>query len=264
MRTMRLPQVPPIPSSIDDCIALYSHRLRGDFAPHPEIAASLLGYMGWPNDRAKRNRWMATVISHIGGAYLKDAPTKGWGAFQSFGGLEAVTSAALEAISRELVEVSIHWCRAADVFQLVVDMSLDDRIEFRGGPSISKAVELLELPQDTPGHTRFRHAWAHLRDVAHLIAASAFIASEGQKTRIPDSSVIMNATWLAPEAVLPLAAGYQNFGLQKKSHGQTMPILPSDTMWRLTTPPMANPLLPFRRLTDEQLEFLKTRRTKGK
>jgi hypothetical protein len=267
MRVMSLPRVPPRPSSIDDCIAMYSYRLQQDVTPHPEIAASLMGYMGWPKDQTKRRQWMATAISQLEGPQLvraiQLAPTSGSAAFRSFGGLGAVTSAAFTALSGELVQESAQWSRAADILQMLVDLSHDDRAELRGGPSISKAVDLLELAKKTPGHARFRHAWAKFRDVAHLVAASAFITSKAQDTGAAEAGVIMKVILLAPDAVLALAAGYQFFGLRHKSHGQQTSVLPSATIWRLPSYLMANPLLPFRRLTKDQLEFLKSRRMKG-
>lgn len=113
MRVMRLPEAPPRPSSVEDCLAVYIHRLPEDVVPHPQMTASLLGYMGWPNDQTKRSQWMATAISHHRGPHLLGtillASTPDWAAFRSFGGLEAVTSVAFQALAGELAEESAHW-----------------------------------------------------------------------------------------------------------------------------------------------------------
>lgn len=147
---------------------------------------------------------------------------------------------------------------------MLVDMSYDKRIELRGGPSISKAVDLLEAAKKTPSHTLYRRAWAKFRNVAHLIAASTIIASQAQETGAREAGVIIKVILLAPEAVLALAAGYQDFGLQHKSHGQKESVLPSDTLWRLPSSLMGKPLLWSRRLMKEQMDFLENRYTKDK
>ena len=195
MRELTLPEIPPLPTSVDDCIALYCHRLRDGKTPLPNIAAILSGHMAWPNDQARRDQWMAT---------LKARSIQNPGEL-----LENLTTPALKHVSHEFSLQHAQWPHVADVLQMVVDMSYDTRPgdALRGGPSISKAVDLLENEKDVPTHAPLRSAWGKFRDVAHLITAAAFLAEKGQATGKPHAGTIFNAVWLAPDATLSLASG---------------------------------------------------------
>jgi hypothetical protein len=50
----------------------------------------------------------------------------------------------------------------------------------------------------------------------------------------------LNAVWVAPDAVLALAAGFQEFGLQPKTVKKEAAILRVDKLWRI------NPAMSFR------------------
>jgi len=76
---------------------------------------------------------------------------------------------------------------------------------------------------------------------------------------------ILKAIWIAPDAVLALASGFQEFGLQPQPVRNKSTILQRDTLWRV--PPALipkKPFVPFRLLTKEQLEYLQTRRAAKK
>ena len=91
------------------------------------------------------------------------------------------------------------------------------------------------------------------------------LAEKGQGTGKPHAGTIFNAVWLAPDATLSLAFGYQEFGLRLRPHGQKKPILYEDTLWRI--PANVEPekqLLPVRRLTEAQVALLETRRARKK
>ena len=173
MRELTLPVIPPLPTSVDDCITLYCHRLRDGKTPLPNIAAVLLGHMAWPNDRARRDHWMVTLE----GRSVQNPSEL----------LENITTPALKHVSREFSLRHAQWPHVADVLQMVVDMSNDTEHcdALRGGPSISKAVDLLENEKDVPTHAPLRSAWSKFRDVAHLITAAAFLAEK--KVRGPAS-----------------------------------------------------------------------------
>jgi hypothetical protein len=148
---------------------------------------------------------------------------------------------------------------------MVVDMAHDDRIALRRGPSISKAIELCEIERTMPGHSQLRKAWSDFRDVAHLIAASACLAHEGLAKAAAHEASILKAIWIAPDAVLALAAGFQESGLQPKAVRRESPSLRPDKLWRI--PPglvPKEPFVVFRRLTEEQLGHLRTRRAPKK
>ena len=253
MRELTLPEIPPLPTSVDDCIARYCQRLRDGKTPLPNIGTVLLGHMAWPNDQAPRDQWMETLEAR---------------SIQNPRQISVnVTTPALTHLSHEFSLQHAQWPHVADVLQMVVDMSYDTQHgdALRGGASISKAVDLLENEKDVPTHAPLRSAWSKFRDVAHLITAAAFLAEKGQGTGKPHAGTIFNAVWLAPDATLSLAFGYQEFGLRLRPHGQKKPILHEDTLWRI--PANAEPeklLLPVRRLTEAQVALLETRRARKK
>ena len=112
-----------------------------------------------------------------------------------------------------------------------------------------------------PGHSQLRKAWSDFRDVAHLMVAGACLAHEGLAKAAAHEPSILNAIWIAPDAVLALASGFQQFGLQPKPVRKESPTLRPDKVWRI--PPRLVPKKPFvvvRRLTEEQLGYLRTRR----
>jgi len=157
--------------------------------------------------------------------------------------------------------VQRRWLLVADIFHKIVDMAYDDRIALKRGPSISKAIELCEIERSMPGHSQLRKAWSDFRDVAHLISASALLAHEGLAKAAAHEASILKAIWIAPDAVLALAAGFQESGLQPKAVRKETSCLRPDKVWRI--PPGLVPKKPFvvfRRLTEEQLGHLSTRR----
>jgi hypothetical protein len=144
-------------------------------------------------------------------------------------------------------------------------MNYDDRITLRGGPSISKAIGVCELHQKTPGRSQLAEAWSQFHDVAHLITAGAYLAHHGMAQEGGQGGSIVDAVFAAPDALLTMAAGMQEFGLNLKPFRQQVPILKPDTLWRI--PPeflSEKPFLPSRRLTDEQIAFLNERRAPKK
>jgi hypothetical protein len=154
----------------------------------------------------------------------------------------------------------------ADIFQTIVDIAHDDRIELRRRSSISKAIDLCENEGGLPGHSQLRRAWSDFRDVAHLIAAGAYLAHSGLADAANASEAsILKAIWIAPDAVLALAAGFQDFGLQTKSVRKETPILRPDNLWRIPAGLVPEKgFIVFRRLTEAQLAFLGTRRASKK
>jgi hypothetical protein len=158
------------------------------------------------------------------------------------------------------------WLLVADIFQTIVDMAHEDSIVLRRGSSISKAIDLCELERGLPGHSQLRKAWSDFRDVAHLLTASAYLAHKGlAHSGTADHASILNAIWVAPDAVLALAGGLQDFGLQPKSIRGEAPILRPETVWRIPAHVVPEkPFIVFRRLTQAQLEFLNTRRASKK
>jgi hypothetical protein len=272
---MNLPKLPLGPSSFEDCVQLYLSRLHADDAPWPHVSLLLTAYMAWPNDGPQRNSWnaiyLARFIQNSGGDIAgarpaaKASKSRHWVTFEKFGGLGAVAKPAFDHMAEEIAQVQRRWLLVADIFQMIVDMAHDDRIALRRGPSISKAIELCEIERTMPGHSQLRKAWSDFRDVAHLIAASARLAHEGLAKAAAHEASILKAIWIAPDAVVALAAGFQESGLQPKAVRNESPNLRPDKVWRI--PPRLVPKKPFvvfRRLTEEQLRHLSTRRAPKK
>ena len=183
-----------------------------------------------------------------------------------FGGVSAIAKPAFDQLAAEISELQRKWLLVADIFQMTVDMAFDERIALRRGPSVSKAVDLCEIERGLPGHSQLRGAWSEFRDVAHLLTAGAYLAREAlTRAGSADESSILNAVWIAPDVVLALAYGLQEFGLQPKSIRKESPILRPNTLWRLPDcHKLEKPFVVFRRLSDTQLEFLNSRRVAKK
>jgi hypothetical protein len=185
--------------------------------------------------------------------------------FKEVGGLRAVARRAFQQLTDEIGQVQRRWILVADIFHMIVDMAHDDRISLKRGPSISKAIELCELQHRMPGHSQLRNAWSDFRDVGHLIAASAYLAHEALVKVPGHEASILKATWIAPDAVIALASGFQEFCLQhdlgRSEKGNTR----RGDLWRVPSVLMLQaPFVVFRRLTEEQLEYLRTRRASKK
>jgi hypothetical protein len=272
---MNLPELPIGPDSVDECVRLYFNRLPADDALWPRVSLLLTAYMAWPNDEVRRDSCVATYLARFiqnsAQGTADDMPAAeapkslDWITFEKFGGLGAVAKPALDHLIEDIAQVQRRWLLVADIFQMIVDMAHEDRIALGRGPSISKAIELCEIERSMPGHSQLRKAWSDFRDVAHLISASAFLAHEGLAEAAAHEASILKAIWLAPDAVLALAAGFQESGLQPKAVRKESSCLRPDKVWRI--PPGLVPKKPFvvfRRLTEEQLGHLSTRRAPKK
>ena len=270
MRCMNLPKLPTRPNSPKECVDLYLQRLPAHDFRWPHASLLLTAYIAWPNARAGFDSFVATFLAmffqKFGKATHPDEAVSETSAQQSalerFGGIGAITRPAFDRLLGEITQMQRKWGLVADIFQMIVDMAYDNRIELRGGSSISKAIDLCALERGLPRHSQLRKAWSDFRDVAHLLTASAYLVHEGlaQSTLAHEAS-ILEAIWIAPEAVLALAAGLQEFGLQPKAAQKEPPILRPDKVW--CVPAGTVPQRPFvvhRALTQAQMDFLSTRR----
>ena len=275
MRTMNLPEVPVGPSSLDGCVQLYCGRLAQDQSPMPPLSMLLTAYMAWPNNESERDSFAATYVAR---SVYGDTPSPGdrpaevavsapdWVDFERFGGLGAVARTAFGNLMEEIAKLQRRWLLVSDIMHVIADMAYDNRVTLRGGPSIAKAIDVCENERGMPGRSQLRNAWSEFRDVAHLIAAGAHLAYQGltECTKVHEAS-ILNAVWVAPDAVLALASGFQEFGLQPKTVKKEAAILRVDKVWRVPTSLMPQkPFVVNRYLTDEQLAFLRTRRAPKK
>lgn len=265
MRIMNLPNLPAGPNSVDECVNTYLERLPGD-ARWPHVSTLLTAYMSWPNDKERRNSFVATFLARLGMASGEGAPdrlldSRVNAALGMFGGINALADVAFDQLSAEIKQIQRRSVWVADIFQLIVGMDYDECAVLRGGTSISKAIDLCECEPNLPGHSQLRGAWSELRDVAHLLAASAHLAHEGLARAGAHDASILNAIWIAPDAVLALAYGLQEFGLQPKPIAKETSILRPDKLWRVPkNQAPAKPFIVFRRLTEAQRNFLSSRR----
>jgi hypothetical protein len=267
MRTMHLPAISIAAQSHEACIELYFDRLSANEAFWPDASVLLTAYLAWPNDEERRNSFVATSLARLRSlsaevtADSADDSKKSI-CLETFGGLSAVAKPAFDQLTAEISQIQRKWLFVADIFQMSVDMAFDERIALRRGASVSKAIDVCEIERGPPGHSQLRAAWSEFRDVAHLLAASAHLAHEGLAHTGPSNeSSILNAVWIAPDVVLALAYGLQEFGLRPKPVRKESPILKPDTLWQVSDSyKPEKPFVVFRRLSDTQLEFLNSRR----
>jgi hypothetical protein len=264
MRRMNLPILPAVPDTLPETVNLLAERLNGQMMPFPRLSTLLIAYMAWPEDEGNRDGWMVVHLArllHASGAKLSaDAGgAQTLRAFEIFGGLEALADAAGDKLQDRLMRIEGRWLHVADILQFVVDMANETRLQLPGGPSISKAMDLTQRHQSTPTKTVFVTSWSVHRHVAHVLAASAWLSREACKDRSEPGSILA-AALLAPEAVIRLAASYQQFGLTLISHGQHRALLDAENLWQVPVPPDVLLPLPARRLSDDDLSFLTTER----
>jgi hypothetical protein len=157
------------------------------------------------------------------------------------------------------------WPPVGDVFQRIVDIAHDERAAARGGASISKAIDLCEQDRGGVGRSQLARLWSRYCDVGHLIAAAAWLAEKRLSPRDPHAGSILMAVCLAPEAVIGLASGLEEFGLHLVPLRQKLPVLRPDTVWRIPAALAPRPRYIVKRLLSEkQITFLNDRRARKK
>jgi hypothetical protein len=212
----------------------------------------LVAYMGWPNDDIKRNQWMTAVAAT---ALLQGGNTETSDQLQP---VRLLAEPALGAKATELEAFQDAWTAVADVYQRLIDMATEEGLVLRKGPSITKAIDLCQLDKQY-SRAQLERFWSQYRDVAHLVAAAAFLTSS-ENAR---AGSIFSAAWISPDAVIGIADGMEMFGLFNKSHGATDTFLPSETTWRLPEHCCKEkPFLVRRSLSDEQKKFLVGRKSR--
>ena len=216
-----------------------------------EQSPYLVAYMGWPRDEKKRNEWIAAIEgaaqSITENKDAKNAPIL----------VRYLAGPALEAKAKEHEEIEDAWNAVADVYQRLVDLATEEGMKLKGGPSIAKAIDLCQFDKQY-SRAQLERFWSQYKDVAHLIAAAAFLTSSG-----PHAGSIFSAAWISPDAVIGVADGLEMFGLIQRSHGNHDTFLPSQTTWRL--PDHCCKKKPFvvrRRLSDAQRQFLESRKAR--
>jgi hypothetical protein len=154
VRMMNLPKIQVSAQSRDECIQLYLERLSANCVRWPHVSIVMTAYLAWPNNEDRRNSFVATCLARIDLAGA-EGPSPNSQGLDPFGGVGAIAKAA-----NEIAQVERKWLMVADIFQMIVDMAHDERANLRGGPSISKAIDLCELEKVMRGHSQLRGAWS--------------------------------------------------------------------------------------------------------
>jgi hypothetical protein len=281
MRTMNLPALPSAPASPEQWADLFLSRADGGLMPFPEASHLLVAHAAWPNDQKTRDQYMATnvglAVAHlerrlvltdsVGAAPTNVRPEKlsGRSGLELFGGWGAVAQAALSSVLDRLDNVQGRWPQVADIFHAIIDIAHEKRFKVRGGPSISKAIDLVADAHGLPGRSQLAAVWSEFHDVAHVLLAGAYIAHCALERGERRAHSILSAVLLVPDIVLALAGAFQQFGLTTKPHGRNTPILNPETLWQVPESHVAeNLFLPVRVLTQRQIDLLQARRASKK
>ncbi len=194
-------------TSIDEFAEIYLARSEDGQMPFPRAAQLLVAYAAWPNNRKRRDQYMATNLAILvsnQSMQLKvkfddeQSPDESLSndlrdrvGFDLFGGLQSVAEIALSSLQDDLEKIQNKWPRVADIFQTIVDIAYEKRIVIRGGTSISKAIYLVEAENELPGRSQLSAMWSEFHDVAHLITAGAYLAHRALKeTKAQASSIL--------------------------------------------------------------------------
>jgi hypothetical protein len=163
--------------------------------------------------------------------------------------------------------------RFADIFQRYCDLVAGQHEEARGGPSIGKAITLVEANATSwgTGAANLWKLWGTYKDVAHLVTAASLVCGETRK-RILDRPLPANGlkvtqiipfqmVLLMPDFVLAVAMEFERQGLAVASSARTEPALDPDTLWRIPADINVVPIRPPTWLLRAQdLDILENRR----
>jgi hypothetical protein len=245
---MRVMEIPPFPRRFEnpDLGYLFRARLSQTVVLWPEQAIPLVGYMGCPNDPAARDEAIGTL--------------KEW-------------SEGSENVPRRLGRIQYEWLRVADVFHCYCDLIDGQRQQRRGGPSIGKAITLVEANAKSRGTgvASLWQFWEEYKDVAHLVTAATLICGEA-RTRAcnepfgpfglsVDQFGPFQMVMLMPDLVLAVALEFEQRGLSHIPHARTEPVFDPKTLWRI--PPdinIASLPPPARKIRSQDLAILNARR----
>ena len=140
---MRKMEIPGFPRKIEipDLHNFIRTRLSQTAVMWPEQAIQLLGYMCYPNDAEAREDFVLTL--------------RGW---------PETSEDAPPTIPGKLGWIRKDWLRVADILHLLCDLAEGRHQARRGGPSVGKAITLVEVK----GLRRFSHFCVSARRSAPL------------------------------------------------------------------------------------------------
>jgi len=229
---------------------LFKARLSQTVVMWPEQAIPLLGYLCYPNDPAARDALRRTLRS--------------WA---------EESKAVLPAVVKRLGRIQSDWLRVSDIFHMHFDLVGGQRQARRGGPSIGKAITLVDANTKSwgTGAATLWKIWSTYKDVAPLVTAATFISAEARtryrsKPLEPsglrfEQFIPFQMAMLMPDLVFAVALEFQRVGLSVVPYARTEPTLDPETMWRI--PPDINVAAlspPTRRIRAQDLVVLNDRR----
>jgi hypothetical protein len=229
---------------ISDLESLIRDRLVKGLVRWPHQAASVVGYMVWPNDLLERNRWIANHRRND-----QEAIHLGVHGFKI---------------------VQQHWARIADIVHLHHDLLHGGHQKARGGSSVGKAISLINANAKSKGTgaAKLWEIWSTYRDVAHLATAAVLVAAEVQTRHRAEPYGLMLAQFqpyhmamLLPDLVIAVAMTVQDYGLEQISYARTEPLFDPETVWRIPPDINISPLpLPERKVTKKDIAVVNARR----
>jgi hypothetical protein len=245
---MRVMEIPPFSRKLDnsDFENLFKARLSQTIVLCPEQAIPLVGYMGWPNDSSARDEALRIVRSRP----------------------EDTT-----VVPHRLRRIQYEWLRVADVFHHFWDLVDGQHQKRRGGPSIGKAITLVEANAKGrgTGAASLWQVWERYKDVAHLVTSATLICAEARKRAgnepfgpsglSLDQFAPFQIAMLMPDLVLAVALELEQRGLSHVSHARTEPVFNPESLWRIPADINVAPLPPpARRIRSEDKVILQARR----
>jgi hypothetical protein len=249
---MRLMEIPPFPRNIPitDLDYFVRSRLSQTVVLWPEQAIPLLGYMCYPNDPEARAALRRTLRSWQEAS--EDNPP---------------------SVPKKLGRIQHDWLRVADVLHHHCDLVAGRHQARRGGPSIGKAISLVQANAKSRGTkaSKLWETWSTYKDVAHLVTAATVIAREtrrryrqqpfGQHGLSSIQLIAFQMTMLMPDLVLAVALEFERLGLSVVPHARTETTLDSKTLWRIPPDINVEPISPpVREIRPQDLVVLNKRR----
>jgi hypothetical protein len=245
---MRVMEIAPFPRKFEnrDLQNLFKVRLSQTIVLWPDQAIPLVGYMGWPNDPLRREESERIV--------------RCW-------------SEGLQGVPPRLGRIQHEWSRVADIFHCYCDLMDGEHQQLRGGPSIGKAITLVEANAKSrgTGAASLWLLWDVYKDVAHLVTAATLICAEA-RTRAGnepfgplglslDQFGPFQVAMLMPDLVLAVALEFERRGLSHVPHARTEPVLDPETLWRIPQDINVAPLSPpAREIRSQDIVLLNARR----
>lgn len=245
-------EIPGFPRKIEipDLHNFIRTRLSQTVVMWPEQALRLLGYMCCPNDAEAREDFVLTLRSWPEAS--DDVPP---------------------TIPGKLGRIQKDWLRVADVFQLLCDLAEGRHQARRGGPSVGKAITLVEAiatSRGTSASSLWKN-WSTYKDVAHVVTAATLICAEarivshnqpfGPLGLSVNQIIPFQMAMLMPDLVLAVALEFERYGLSVVPHARTEPALDPETVWRIPSDINVAPFpLPIRKMRAQDLKVLNNRR----